>query len=96
MTSAEPTFIHVFHGGPHDGLVLAAPVLQPIVPLPTDRVISNLREYGEWQPAEGDQLYVYELKGPPRLYGESGHYAHHLHMDRTVTVVLPDDKETPQ
>ncbi|UAJ15474.1 hypothetical protein SEA_WIDOW_44 [Gordonia phage Widow] len=80
------TFILEFHGGIQDGLVLSAPEFVPQVPLPADVVISNLKDYAAWEPKDGDALAVYVFQGPPRPYRESGYFAHHLYLDRQVTL----------
>ena len=84
--AAAAEVILEFHGGPHDGLVLATPQFVPVVPLPVDRVISNLQDYAAWTPKDGDQLHVYEFRDGPRPWRDSGIPAFHLHLDRTVTL----------
>lgn len=80
------SYVLEFHGGIQDGLVLAAPQFVPQVPLPADVVISNLKDYAAWAPKDGDELAVYVFQGPQRVYGNSGYYAHHLYLDRQVTL----------
>lgn len=74
-------FLHQFHGGIQDGLVLPHQNLIPRVILPRDVVISNVEDYNAWDPKAGDPVNMYVMAGESTLPENSRYYHHHLYLE---------------
>lgn len=86
-------FLHEFHGGIHDGLVMGNHKLFQEVLLPLNIQISTEKDYLDWTPKAGDVVVAYRYVGPPRkVYGSAVPH-HHLYM-QGATVTLRDRKTT--
>lgn len=78
--------ILVFHGGIQDGLVISSPEAMPEIPLPSDIVINNLKDYAKWTPYDGEILNVYVRRSGPVPYRSTTYPAFHMFLDRQLTL----------
>jgi len=73
-------YVHEFHGGIHDGLVMGNHLLFQEVLLPRDIQISTEADYQAWMPQLGDVVLAYRYQGPPRKPEGSKMFHHHLYL----------------
>ena len=85
------TYVMELHGGINDGLRLPNTALHPVFIAPASRVIKDIPDYVAWDPAVGETVDVYALKGPPRpSTGITPVLVHHLYLDHQM-MLRPED-----
>lgn len=92
------TIYYEFHGGLHDGLVLANNHLHPMIFMPSDVQISTPQDYLDWMPKPGDMISVYVYKAPPRaaVLDSKGHKLFHHHCYLKATKPLEENPSWPR